>query len=321
MSSVGHPDYMLPAIELGETVEEQEVDPRAEARQERVNYLLDQINEYTSLDTWDGVMDALWIYNNASWDTVPFLEGEDLFNPATNTANINFRFNGCLVEILINRLDFEGFDFKKVKYIKYNSASISNKEVFIPNVDLLEFTARKINIAPSQCRAILGKEIHFNGDSNVEQKAFRKAKTEKLLFKGKTEISYEAFESCPNLKKVLFKGSAEIFEAFSHCPQLEKVVFKKLAIVKNAFTNCEHLKIVIFEGPCMIKKYAFSGCKELHTVILRGGGGFIDDGAFSRCTALRKVVLPRGAPFPRNIFTEDQIVYEPLETTHLALRL
>ena len=162
-------------------------------------------------------------------------------------------------------------DFTRFTHSQYTGASISS-EFDMSNVDLLEFTAKDLYVAPDKCRGIMGKEIHFNGSVKIRRKAFRNAKELKtLLFKGETKIDeYETFNSCRKLERVTFESEASVWEAFNNCSSLRQIVFKKFAYVRAAFMNCESLESVIFEEGAFIQKHSFSVCPNLKHIVLTG---------------------------------------------------
>lgn len=81
--------------------------------------------------------------------------------------------------------------------------------------------------------------------------------------------------------------------AFSNCISLKSVTIPEhiTGIWDQVFSNCTGLETVIFEGTgkTFYNYYHFSGCSNLHTVILPVDKTYLNQGFFSNCTKLTNV--------------------------------
>lgn len=120
---------------------------------------------------------------------------------------------------------------------------------------------------------------------------------------GVTSIGNAAFYNCQNLTEITFNCTGDLTIGEVDTSKTDDQV----AITAGTFANCVSLESVYLPaGTKAIGKYAFYGCTSLNTlqlgkIIFNGNGGFdvdsklevIHDFAFSNCTALTSVYIPK----------------------------
>ena len=125
------------------------------------------------------------------------------------------------------------------------------------------------------------------------------------------KIGRGAFENCRKLLRFTVPSGLESvgFAAFRGCVSLENDAFEKgtpapAAIEEHtygeddipAYSRCNDASITEFvlDRPCVIGKYAFSGCPSLRTVMIDAPGCVIEKNAFEKCPSLRKIRVSAG---------------------------
>lgn len=101
-------------------------------------------------------------------------------------------------------------------------------------------------------------------------------------------IGLGAFYGCNNLKNVIMSDSVEQIEyhAFKDCSNLTNIkISNNLKDIKvGAFKNCKNLKSIELVGE--IGEYAFRGCTDLRSVIIKNADTILEDGTFEKSTIL-----------------------------------
>ena len=203
---------------------------------------------------------------------------------------------------------------KEIGYEAFSQSGIT--EVIIP--DSTEIIG---SMAFSDCNSLTHVEIG-DGVEIIEKWAFSNCKDLKdvVLGNGVVEIRDYAFTGCISLKSVIMgNGVKDIQEnVFKKCTSLERVVLsnklkflgknafyqaaiKKIEFPKSleaigdyCFYECAFLeKIEIPESVSRIGKSAFSGCLSLTTAIFPGIEK-VENGIFSCCTSLKRIVIGEG---------------------------
>lgn len=114
-----------------------------------------------------------------------------------------------------------------------------------------------------------------------------------------TKIGPHTFSNCRLLKQVSFPKNLELIEygAFEDCVSLESVDLtgtKLLQIFEESFRRCENLREVKFPDTLnVIWSWAFEGCASLTEGDLPDNVATVGEDAFSNCTSLKVVKLPR----------------------------
>ena len=155
----------------------------------------------------------------------------------------------------------------------------------------------------SGCTGLISIEIP-NSVTSIGNRAFHECTgltTVDFAENSKLEtIDSEAFYSCKKLKAITIPASVKTIDndAFYNCIALTTVTFAENSqletIGQRAFSNCVALESIhIPAGVTSIQSYTFSGCTALATVTLSPKATMIQDGAFSFCSGLKELVIPR----------------------------
>lgn len=93
-----------------------------------------------------------------------------------------------------------------------------------------------------------------------------------VLNEGLEEIDSRAFRNTPNLKEVIISSSVKTIadNAFQKSGITEIVIPATVETVGETAFGASLIEKVTFEGNTSIQGYAFRGCKELKTVVLKG---------------------------------------------------
>jgi hypothetical protein len=109
------------------------------------------------------------------------------------------------------------------------------------------------------------------------------------------KIEHRAFKNCPLLRRMMkMRGVVEIEEfAFNECNALSELEFGKLEMIGNfAFTGCESLRSINMPSLRRVGRFAFERCRALTDVVFGKDLEGIEEGAFTKCTALRRIAIP-----------------------------
>ena len=171
-----------------------------------------------------------------------------------------------------------------------------------------------------------------------------------------TSLGYAAFSYCNSLKEITIPESVETigFGCFARCKKLQEVNILGnglKTIGKTAFSRCAKLqsvtlpaslqsigrlaffrsglKSVRIPGSCRLDSDAFSTATKLKKVVFEDrtndDAGFLSAGAFSNCSNLLKVYLPKQAPNYRiygatfSFCRKLKAVYRTEHVTHIHL--
>ncbi|MBR7008273.1 MAG: leucine-rich repeat protein [Ruminococcus sp.] len=233
----------------------------------------------------------LWIYTQAFKDCKVLSQA----TPSNSTAMTNT----IIVPSTLNGIDKEAFaNCVTFKYL--NILGGDNNDKF----------------------ATVGEKA-FQGCTSLEGSTTNGTSSEELKFpKGYVVVQNNTFEKCNKLKSVKFAGNVSSVGdyAFANCSALNKVVMNPTItqLGNYAFQNCTSLKDlpVTAAGKTAvtqlqdIKNYTFDGCTSLTTVDISDAKSITAIGisAFSRCSGLKKVVLPSNgavATIADNAFQND----------------
>ncbi len=147
------------------------------------------------------------------------------------------------------------------------------------------------------------KTLVISGSGSANGKILGNVKdAETIVFNtGITQIT--SFNGLSNLKRVEIKSASFVFlgEAFASCPKLTDVVIENAKIgvsLSGTFKNCTALKNVDFGTSTLTKQSYncgdFAGCTALKKIVLPKGMEYIEERTFSGCTALEEVIIPDG---------------------------
>ena len=192
-------------------------------------------------------------------------------------------------------------------------------DFYISGRTLISYTGREERVTIPEGVEVIGESC-FEGNEKlvrvimsstvreVQENAFRNCvcMLSAVMPEGLVSIRRSAFENCRKL--IRFNVPAALrevgFAAFRGCTSLEVPGFEKttppaVRIDETvysgedipAYSRCgdEGLTELVFDKPAVIGKYAFSGCKNLKTVIINSEGCVIERGAFEKCASLREI--------------------------------
>ena len=123
-------------------------------------------------------------------------------------------------------------------------------------------------------------------------------------------VGYRAFHNCVKLTRMYISGMGVSESAFAGCCSLEEFIVSPhntfLQAAGNVLYNSDKTELicapaaagafVIPEGVKSLDSSAFSGCKNLTSVVIPKSLTKIGNGAFSGCTALERFDVPNDHP-------------------------
>ncbi|MBQ4550914.1 MAG: leucine-rich repeat protein [Oscillospiraceae bacterium] len=148
----------------------------------------------------------------------------------------------------------------------------------------------------TRCRSL--KEIELPGTiTNIPWGCFQMSGLERIeIPEGVRAIHEYAFSDCDALTEVILPESMEYLEecCFRDCDGLTAIELPGKVRYLGAFMFADSAlrEIVVPDSVTEIRRYAFSGCKELTNVVLPDTLEKIGESAFNGCTALKNVQLP-----------------------------
>lgn len=109
------------------------------------------------------------------------------------------------------------------------------------------------------------------------------------------EIGKNAFADCRNLQKLTLSAKISCIpeRAFFNCKKIKQIRIPKgvVEIGREAFADCTMLgKVELPSTLCDIQAYAFENC-SMKEIVLPGKISYLDEGCFSNCRKLRKIVI------------------------------
>ncbi len=214
-------------------------------------------------------------------------------------------------------------------------------DFYISGKTLMSYSGREVQVTIPEGVEIIGESCFADNDKlgrvimsdtvrAVQENAFRNCTVmQSAVFSANLRtIGSGAFENCKKLIRFNVPETLETvgFAAFRGCGMLELRQFEtgtpaaeKLPervytaddIAAYSFCDDASLTALHLDKPCVIGKYAFSGCPNLQTVVIDNPACIIEPYAFEKCGALREVSvlageIGRGAfSFCRNLETAE----------------
>lgn len=122
---------------------------------------------------------------------------------------------------------------------------------------------------------------------------------------GLREVGFAAFRGCKSLKLPQFETGTP------PAVRMPERTYGENDIAPYSFCNDKSLTELVLDRPAVIGKYAFSGCPNLRSVVIRNPRCIIETRAFEKCSSLRKIkvlagTIGKGAfSFCRNLETAE----------------
>ena len=214
-------------------------------------------------------------------------------------------------------------------------------DFYISGRTLMSYSGREVQVTIPEGVEIIGESCFAGNDKlgrvimsdtvrEVQENAFRNCTVMQsaVFSENLRTIGSGAFENCKKLIRFNVPETLETvgFAAFRGCGMLELKQFdtgtpaaEKLPervytaddIPAYGFCDDASLTELHLEKPCVIGKYAFSGCPNLHSVVIDNPACIIEPYAFEKCGALREIrvlagEIGKGAfSFCRNLETAE----------------
>ena len=102
------------------------------------------------------------------------------------------------------------------------------------------------------------------------------------------EVGFAAFRGCKSLELTDFETDTP------PAIPIEERTYRETDIAAYSHCNDDTITELIFDMPLVIGKYAFSGCRNLETVIINHPGCSIERNAFEKCPSLREIKVLAG---------------------------
>lgn len=102
------------------------------------------------------------------------------------------------------------------------------------------------------------------------------------------EVGFAAFRGCISLELTEFET------ATPPALRIKERIYEKTDISAYSHCNDDRVTELIFDTPSVIGKYAFSGCRNLKTVIINNPDCIIERNAFEKCSSLREIKVLAG---------------------------